>query len=261
MQALLKLLERQNRQIQVLVKKVDDVQEHIQTLRPQAYPHPILKPRQGKEFSRSTSVAGCLFEEIEALNAEIREGEQNYLQFPNDVDFRRLKSDCIRELEGLLSHHIPEMCEKFTWEEACCQRPKDCEQVIREAKVLPELAVFVQAAGQWALRMLCANKTRTMIATNTTKMLWKRKNRNPKSVNRHATMEVDNAHDAIGEIQALLEARGEHSCEHEIKEDGSERSPREPYQKDQAADVTEDYEEQTRFNYHAENTNRQETLE
>ena len=38
-------------------------------------------------------------------------------------------------------------------------------------------------------------------------------------------------------------------------------SPSEPYQKHQAADATEDYEEQTRFDHQAENTDRQEKFD
>ena len=166
LQAMTNMLESQSRQIRVLVTKVNDLQEQVRTIQPQTYLHPIPKPRQGKEFSRSTSVAGWLFEAITELNQGIAEGNQKYLQFPEDIDFRRLNSDCIRELEGFMSFHIPDLCGKVTWEEVYSRRPKDCEKVIREARVLPELAVFAQAAGQWALRMLCANKMRTLMATN-----------------------------------------------------------------------------------------------
>ena len=152
--------------MRVLVTKVNDLQEQVRFIQPQTYPHPIPKPRQGKEFSKFTSVAGWLFDAITELNQDIVEGNRKYLQFPEEVDFRRLNSDCIRELEGLMSFQIPDLCGKVTWEKAYSRRPKDCEKVIRKARVLPELAVFAQAAGQWALRMLCANKMRTLMATN-----------------------------------------------------------------------------------------------
>ena len=160
------MLESQSRQIRVLVTKFNDLQEQVRFIQPQTYLHAIPKPRQGKEFSRSTSVAGCLFDTITGLNQGIAEGNQKYSQFPEEVDFRRLNRDCIREFECLMSFPIPDLCGKVTWEEAYNGSPKDCEKVIGEAQVLPELAVFAQSAGQWTLRVLCTNKMMTLIATN-----------------------------------------------------------------------------------------------
>ena len=131
------MLESQSRQIRVLVTKFNDLQEQVRFIQPQKYLHPIPKPRQGKEFSRPTNVAGWLFDAITEFNQDIGEANRKYLQFPEEVNCQRLISDCIRELDGLMSFHIPDLCGKVTWEEACSRRPKDCAKVIREARVLP----------------------------------------------------------------------------------------------------------------------------
>lgn len=165
LQSLERMANAQCRQMHVISKKIDDLHVRMDSLQRQTYLHPIPKPRQGKEIKRTTSVAAWLFEEINYLNSNISSGEQKYLQFPDNISHRRLNNDCIRELEGILSYHIPDLCGEVTWEEACNLKPKECESVIREARNLPELAVFAQAAGQWALRMLCANKMRSKLAT------------------------------------------------------------------------------------------------
>ena len=162
-----KRLDKQAKTLQRIEKKVDKLDERLQLLQPQTYLHPIPKPRQGREVNRTTNVAAWMRKEIERLNQDNRHSK--YFQFPDDVSDRRLNADALREIGALISFHIPHMVGQVSWEDAYKKNPRECEMIVREARLSPEFTVFAQAAGQWAIRTLCANKMRNKLSVKNKK--------------------------------------------------------------------------------------------
>ena len=75
-------------------------------------------------------------------------------------------TDAMNCLEWILGLHIGSDLGRKTWEQVCKSDPGKMKLIVRDAMNAPELAVFAQAAGQWAIQMLISNKMNSRIRYN-----------------------------------------------------------------------------------------------
>lgn len=169
LQAIWEELKDQRRLFDGMQKDVSQIKQDVQTLSPQSrLAHPIPRPIRGIDYNRTISVATYLREKINEHNAQCNECK--YLEFPGpeQTTDKQLNSNAIASIESLLKVKLDGAFGVRTWEKVQSDPAlsKKAELVVLAASKMDDLAVFAQAQGQWAIRMLAAAKMKSKMRAN-----------------------------------------------------------------------------------------------
>lgn len=148
--------------LEELVHEVKGLGERVAILEPRTFLPAIESPPNPNNF---VNVARYLREVITRRNMSIPDGQRKYFEFPEDLTDTQINSDALLYLDGVLTMHLTEHYGKRTWSEVYESEKIRCERIILFAKRQQELAVFAQAAAQWAIRKLVENKMKSKLRT------------------------------------------------------------------------------------------------
>lgn len=159
---------------------------------------PITPPRRGSDYNRSVSVAAFMREKIAIYNAEAHEGDAIYLEFDEEATDKQLNKQAIDSLEMLLHGKAEMAFGRMTWAQFQTSKPRRAKEIVETAARLKELEVFAQASGQWAIKMLIAQRMKSKARNSATaqekkkvKTSEKNQRRREKSNGRSGQTEAD----------------------------------------------------------------------
>lgn len=128
---------------------------------PQNHLHAIPKPKNlQSKYGRDPNMAAMFRELVAFENEKLPLGApRRFLTFPEHLTDDEINEDAKRAIFGLLCLYIDEedgvrAWELRTWTELFNSDKKRGKFILRQAEQQPELRVFAQGGGQWALRML-----------------------------------------------------------------------------------------------------------
>ena len=133
--------------------RLDEIEAVISVCRPRKQRRLIRKPISGKDFKRIPNVTLFMHKEIAKINARAT-GNISLLQFPDDVPLKDIQSSALSVVGLVLARYLDTDYGVISYNKLCFKRPALFAKIVRELQHAPELDVYVQASGQWAIKEL-----------------------------------------------------------------------------------------------------------
>ena len=159
------LLAAQDKQINRLESTLSETFRRVQLILPQLYLHAIPMPRNMQAtYGRDPNMTAMFRELVEKQNAMLPPGAaRRFLNFSSNLSNEEINEDAKRTLNALKTRNLKDGWKSKTWADVCETDGAGAEAVMDEAASRPELIVFAQGGGYWAMRIL-ADQTQKSVS-------------------------------------------------------------------------------------------------
>ena len=156
-------LKRISDTLKILVRNVDALQNRVNVIHPQAFLHPIPKPRNyQKMYGRDPNMASMFLKLVAEENDRLPlDAPRRYVNFPQHMGDEEANESAKRVAHVVMCMNLRGEWGAQLWGDICKSQRTNAAKVIHILSERPEFAVFSQGGGHWAVQMVVERRQKS----------------------------------------------------------------------------------------------------
>ena len=149
--ATMQKVEKLERGLVVVQERLDDIQGTLSVFLPRKPKRFIRKPVVGKDCTRKFHVTKFIWKEVNKMNDATLQGQEMLEQFPEERELKDVHTGALSIVSLVLSKYLADDFGEIKYKTLFHKSPKIYARVMNVLRADPELSVYTQASGQWAI--------------------------------------------------------------------------------------------------------------